>query len=282
MSNLSGNLSGQSAIVTGASSGMGRATALTLAAAGAKVLAVARREAELKSLQQESAAAGHEISILVADVSKKEDDEAMVKACLEQFGKVDIAVNAAGINLPDRLLEVLTDENWHKLLDINLTGAYYLTRALLGPMEAQGGGLIVHVGSISGRWGDFSGVAYQASKHGLMGLSYGTMMERREKGIRVSVSCLASRTHRCCRSARCLPPGEAGQGDEAPGHRGRGPVPGLPARPHLRARADPDAGHAPGRRQQRSIETTVVATAEALGLRGSGDQRKKKKKIRKN
>ena len=187
MSNLSGNLSGKSAIVTGASSGMGRATALTLAAAGAKVLGVARREAELKSLQEEAAAAGHEISILVGDVSKREDDEAMVKACLEQFGKVDIAVNAAGINLPDRLLEVLTDENWHNLLNINLTGAYYLTRALLEPMEAQGGGLIVHVGSVSGRWGDFSGVAYQASKHGLMGLSYGTMMERREKGIRVSV-----------------------------------------------------------------------------------------------
>jgi serine 3-dehydrogenase (NADP+) len=181
------SISGQVAIVAGASSGMGRATALDLATEGCRVVAAARREEALQELAAEAAEAGHEIVIAKADVAQRSDVDRLIGSTVEQFGRVDILVNAAGTNTPVRLLPVLTDEEWHRLIDTNLHGAYYLTRAVLPHMRSQAGGLIIHIGSISGRWGDFSGAAYQASKHGLVGLAQATMIEERVNGIRVSV-----------------------------------------------------------------------------------------------
>ncbi len=182
-----GTLTGQTAIVAGASSGMGRATALALASAGCRVVAVARREEVLRELASEAAAAGGEVVIRKADASRKADVEAAVSTAVDLFGKIDILVNAVGTNTPNRDLAHLTDEDWHHLIDTNLHGAYYLTRAILPQMRQQGGGLIIHISSISGRWTDQSGIAYQAAKRGVIGLAHATMLEERLSGIRVSV-----------------------------------------------------------------------------------------------
>ncbi len=166
---------------------MGRATALALAAAGCRVIAAARREEALHDLAAEAAAAGGEIVIRKADASRKAEVGAVVQSAVELFGKVDILVNCVGTNTPNRELSRLKDEDWHHLIDTNLHGAYYLTRAILPQMRQQGGGLIIHISSISGRWPDQSGVAYQAAKRGVIGLAHATMLEERLNGIRVSV-----------------------------------------------------------------------------------------------
>jgi NADP-dependent 3-hydroxy acid dehydrogenase YdfG len=180
-------LAGQVAIIFGASSGMGRASALAFAAEGAKVAVAARRQVELKALAAEIAAAGGIARAWVADVAKRPEVEAAVQAAMEQFGKVDVLVNCAGVNTRDRQLARLDQAGWDRIIGINLTGAYHCTQAVLPRFRQQKGGLIIHVSSISGLWGDLSGAAYQASKHGLVGLANGTMMEERLNGIRVTV-----------------------------------------------------------------------------------------------
>jgi NAD(P)-dependent dehydrogenase (short-subunit alcohol dehydrogenase family) len=180
-------LKDQVGIIIGASSGMGRASALAFAAEGAKVAVAARRQAELKTLVAEITAAGGTAMAWVADVAKRPEVEAVVQATVEQFGKVDVLVNCAGVNTRDRQLARLDQAGWDRIIGINLTGAYHCTQAALPRFRQQKGGLIIHVSSISGLWGDLSGVAYQASKHGLVGLANGTMMEERLNGIRVTV-----------------------------------------------------------------------------------------------
>ncbi len=182
-----GILSGKSAIVAGASSGMGRATALTLAKAGARVLAAARKEEQLKELAAEAAAAGSELLYRKTDASKRDEVEALIKEGIDRFGKIDVLVNSVGTNTPNRKLAVLSDENWHHLIDTNLNGAYYLTQAILPHFRAQGGGLLIHITSVSGRFTDYSGAAYQAAKAGVNALAHATMLEERENGVRVSV-----------------------------------------------------------------------------------------------
>ena len=182
-----GTVAGKTAIVVGASSGIGRATALALAREGCRVVAAARNEDALRDLVAEAASAGGEVVARRVDVASKEDVEGLVAAAVERLGRVDVLVNAAGTNSPLRALADLTDEEWYRLVDVNLHGAYRLTRAILPQMRSQGGGLIIHISSVSGRWPDFSGIAYQAAKSGLIGLAHATMTEERLNGIRVSV-----------------------------------------------------------------------------------------------
>ncbi len=180
-------LKGQVAIIVGASSGMGRATALAFVAEGAKVAIAARRKAELDALAAEIKALGGESVAQTADVSKRADVDAVVQAAVQRYGKVDVLVNCAGVNTQNRRLATLDQAGWDRIIGINLTGALYCTQAALPKMREQKGGLIIHVASISGLWGDFSGAAYQASKHGIVGLANATRMEERLNGIRVTV-----------------------------------------------------------------------------------------------
>jgi len=182
-----GRLDKQVAIVLGASSGMGRATALAFAAEGARLVVGARRQAELDALLTEITGHGVEAVARTTDVAKRPDVDAAVQAAVDRFGKVDVLVNCAGVNVPNRQLARLDQAGWDRVIAINLTGAYHCTQAVLPRMRAQKGGLIIHVGSISGLWGDFSGAAYQASKHGMVGLANATRMEERLNGIRVTV-----------------------------------------------------------------------------------------------
>jgi NAD(P)-dependent dehydrogenase (short-subunit alcohol dehydrogenase family) len=124
---------------------------------------------------------------LAADVSDRRQVDQVIEAAIAQFGRIDILINTAATNIPQRGLSVLSQASWDRLLATNVTGAFNTIQSVLPYMRSQGGGLIVQVSSTSGRWGDWSGVAYQASKHGVVGLCYATMFEERLNGIRVTV-----------------------------------------------------------------------------------------------
>ena len=174
-------------IVAGASSGMGAATARLFAAQGARVALGARSADALASLVDEIEAAGGTARAIPTDATDGASAQALVDAAVEEFGKVDVLVNSVGTNLKQRALTVLDPVDWDMMLATNLSAAFNLTRAVLPQLRAQGEGLIVHYSSGAVQRPDVSGVAYQASKHGVAGLAYGTMEEEKENGIRVTV-----------------------------------------------------------------------------------------------
>jgi serine 3-dehydrogenase (NADP+) len=182
-----GRLEGKVAIVTGASSGMGWATALAFAREGAKVVVMARRQSLLEKLTEMIKERHGEAVPLAADISLREQVEKVVATTVRRFGRVDILANIAGINTTNHELTAVTQADWDRTIAINLTGAFNCTQAALPVMRRQQDGLIIHVSSVSGKWGDVSGAAYQASKHGLAGLAYATMFEERLNGIRVTL-----------------------------------------------------------------------------------------------
>ena len=181
---MSQPLKDQVAVVVGASSGMGKQTALSLARAGASVVAAARSEDRLRELAAEI---GTETLAFPADVEDPASVERLIAASVERFGRIDLLVYATGTNIPERGLEVLTPETWDMMVATNLSGAFHCTRAVLPVMRSQGSGLILYVGSACVQIPDLSGVSYQASKHGLVGLAHGTFQEERENGIRTTV-----------------------------------------------------------------------------------------------
>lgn len=180
-------LDGQTALVVGATSGMGRAIAVSLARAGAQVIAAGRRIDRLDELKSEVAAIGGMIETRMADATNSADVERLVEQALKSFGRIDLLVYATGTNLPERSVAVLTNDKWQELIATNLTGAFTCTKAVLPAMRAVGNGLIVYLSSACVQMPDVSGVAYQASKHGLVGLAHGTRVEEKANGIRTSV-----------------------------------------------------------------------------------------------
>ncbi len=175
------NLSGTSALVFGASSGIGRATAKAFADAGATVVAAARRLPELTELADESG-----VVPVQCDIVDRAAVDSAVEAAIAHAGRLDVVVNAAGLNIRQRQLEVLTAADWDRMIATNLTGSFNVLQASIAPMRRAGGGLVVLVSSCSGRWGDQSGAAYQASKAGVIGLCQAAMAEERLNGIRAT------------------------------------------------------------------------------------------------
>ena len=180
-------LSGKIAIIAGASSGMGAATAQLFAAQGATVVLGARSAGALEKLEGEINAAGGKALAVPTDATDRAAAQALVDAAVEHYGRVDTLINSVGTNLKQRALTVLDPADWDMMLSVNLSAAYNLTRAVLPQMRSQGQGLIVHFSSGAVQKPDVSGVAYQATKHGVAGLAYGTMEEEKENGIRVTV-----------------------------------------------------------------------------------------------
>lgn len=177
----------QIVLVVGASSGMGRAAARMLAREGSHVVAAARRRDRLDELQREVASEGHVVDIATVDVTDAADVERLICSTIERHGRIDTLVYATGTNIPERSLEVLSAENWELLLKTNLTGAFHCTKAVLPVMRKQQGGLIIYLSTGAVQYPDVSGVAYQASKHGLTGLAYGTRVEEKKHGIRTTI-----------------------------------------------------------------------------------------------
>jgi serine 3-dehydrogenase len=176
-------------LVVGASSGIGRVTAMLFARAGARVIASARRADRLRELETEAGKSGFSIRVQPADASKADEMKKLVDDTQSNVGTIDILVYAAGTNIPNRALNVLNPETWDMMLDANLNGAYYATYAVLPAMRAAGGGLLLYISSISGLMADASGASYQAAKRGLVGLAHAARYEERQNGIRTCVVC---------------------------------------------------------------------------------------------
>ncbi len=177
----------QVALIIGASSGIGRETANVLARQGARVMASARREDRLRSLQSDLA--GCDIEIYPADATRPADMEGLVHHTRERWGQIDIMVYATGTNTPDRNLKRLNPEIWDTLIGVNLNGAYYITHAVLPSMRERGAGHLIYIASTSALGPDISGAAYQASKRGLLGLAHAVRFEEKGNGIRTCVIC---------------------------------------------------------------------------------------------
>jgi 3-oxoacyl-[acyl-carrier protein] reductase len=179
------NLEGRIALVTGASQGIGRACALELARAGATVALAARNEGRLAETAATIEAACGKAAVFALDVASEESIKAGAKAVIEKFGKVEILVNNAGITR-DGLVLRMKRPDWDDVLGTNLTGAFLLTQALLGPMLKNRWGRIISVTSVVGRTGQAGQVNYAASKAGMIGMTRSLAREVASRGITVN------------------------------------------------------------------------------------------------
>lgn len=179
------------ALVTGATEGIGRATAFALGRAGYRVGLCARTAAKVEALAAELRAAGIEAAGAAADVADPDQAPGAVQRIAEQLGEVEVLVNNAGV-LIARPFEELTLEDWDLTMGTNLRGLFLVTRAVLPGMRLRGRGTIVNVASLAARNGFAGGSAYCASKHGVLGFSRALMLEVRKQGIRVIAICPGS------------------------------------------------------------------------------------------
>lgn len=178
------------ALITGASSGIGRATAELFAANDAKVVLAARRQEQLDSLVAEIEAQGGTASAIKTDVSQAADVERMVDHAIKTFGRLDYAVNNAGIEGQFAPIVDLAEEDWDQVMGINLKGTFLCMKQEARAMLAGDcRGAIVNVGSVNSFLGFASGAAYCTSKHGLIGLTTSVSAELAAQGIRVNLVC---------------------------------------------------------------------------------------------
>lgn len=184
------SLEGQVAWVTGAGTGIGLAGAIELAAAGAKVVLSGRRREPLDEGVAWIKAAGGEAEAVPLDVGDRAAVGTTAAAILGRHGGVDILVNSAGLNVPNRFWKNLTDRDWEKVVDINLNGTLYCTLAVLPAMREKKRGLVINISSWAGRYDTYmTGPAYNATKHGVVALTASLNMEECVNGIRGCVIC---------------------------------------------------------------------------------------------
>jgi 3-oxoacyl-[acyl-carrier protein] reductase len=181
-----GRLEGKAALVTGASSGLGRATAIALACSGADVALVARSAEELESAKEEVSKRDRRALSLPTDLAKEEETSATVERTVEAFGRIDVLVNAAGTDAPGAV-EELAVEGWDRTLAVNLRAPFLLSKAAFPHMREAGGGTIVNVSSVAGKKGWANASAYCASKFGLTGFTQDLADEGKEHKIRAIV-----------------------------------------------------------------------------------------------
>jgi 3-hydroxybutyrate dehydrogenase len=177
-------LENRTALVTGASRGIGRAIATAFASEGARLWLGARDLAALESLSEEIRSAGGEATAVSLDVT----DQRSVDACKRAAGAVDVLVNNAGIAGSVKLVK-MDDAHWHSHLDVNLTGAFRVTRAFLPEMLERKWGRIINIASTAGKVGFQYTAAYCASKHGLVGLTRALALETATEGVTVNAIC---------------------------------------------------------------------------------------------
>lgn len=183
---MAGKLDGKVALVTGASSGIGEATALALAEAGASVAVAARRTDKLEELVKKIERMGGKAFAVTADVSDENQARDMVTAANAEFGRVDILVNNAGVMLLGPIGGADTEE-WRRMLGINVLGLMYATHAALPLMKAQGSGHIVNISSVAGRTVSAGVGVYNASKWGVGAFSESLRQEVSKDKIRVTI-----------------------------------------------------------------------------------------------
>lgn len=181
------SLENKTAIVTGASSGIGRAAAILFARSGARVIASGRREAELENLMVEIRATGGEVEALAGDVSNEAHAKALADLAIRRFGGLDIAFNNAGIVGRMGAVSDLSREDWEETLDVNLTAAFLAAKHQIPAMLERGKGVLVFTSSFVGHTVGMPGMtAYAAAKAGLVGLTQSLAAEFGPRGIRVN------------------------------------------------------------------------------------------------
>ncbi|MNB87559.1 3-oxoacyl-[acyl-carrier-protein] reductase FabG [compost metagenome] len=179
------SLQGKTAIVTGAARGIGKATAIALAKEGVNVGLLARTESLLKELAAEIKTYGVKAAYAAADISSKEQVDTAVEALKNELGAADILINNAGIATFGTLLE-MDPEEWKGMIDVNLMGTYYVTRAVLPQLIGKNAGDIINISSTNGLNGAATSSAYSASKFAMIGLTESLAQEVRRNNIRVS------------------------------------------------------------------------------------------------
>ncbi len=172
------------ALITGGGSGIGEATVLRFSEEGAKVVINEVNADNANNVAEKIKAKGGEVLVCIADVCKKSDVEKMVKQIIEKFGRLDILVNNAGINR-DSFAKKMSEEQWDKVIDINLKGTFLCAQAALGPMIEQNSGRIINTASI-GALGNIGQANYSASKAGVIGLTKTLALESARYNITVN------------------------------------------------------------------------------------------------
>ena len=182
------DLSGQVALVTGASRGIGKAIAIALGKSGATVACLARNEEKLKETAAEITAAGGKASIHSCDVTNSDAAQASVDAVVEQHGRLDIVVNNAGIT-KDTLLPIMSDDDWDQVIAANLRSVFLFSRAAAKVMMRQRSGRIINMSSVSGLVGNPGQSNYSASKAGIIGFTQTVARELAKRKITVNAIC---------------------------------------------------------------------------------------------
>src|SRR5487761_312174 len=183
-------VSGKVAIITGGGTGIGRACALLFASEGAKVAVAARRRDKLDIVAQEIAAAGGEALTLECDVTNRGSVERAVRAVAERFGKLNVVVNNAGA-VHTGTVEETSDDDWERIISVNLTGTFLLSRAAMPTLRRMGGGSIINIGSYLGIVAIKQRAAYCAAKGGVTLLTKAMALDHAHEGIRVNCICPA-------------------------------------------------------------------------------------------
>lgn len=188
-------LEGKVALITGGGNGIGRATAVRFAHEGARVVISDLDEAGLETTRQETAERGVEVAVVMGDVTSREDAQRMVNAAVDQFGRLDILINNAGITrdalttrIKDGETRLMSDEYWDLVIDVNLKGTWLCSQIAAVPMIGQRSGRIVNTSSV-GALGNIGQANYAASKAGIIGLTKTFALEWARYGI--AVNCVA-------------------------------------------------------------------------------------------
>jgi len=183
---MSNNIKGKVVVITGASSGLGEATARLLSAAGATVVLGARRVERLKSLADELTAGGGKALAVATDVTHCDQVKRLVHAAVQKFGRIDVMINNAGL-MPHSPLERLKIDDWDRTIDVNIKGVLYGIAAALPYMKQQKAGHIINVSSVAGHKVTPNGAVYCATKHAVRALSEGLRTEVKPYNIRTTI-----------------------------------------------------------------------------------------------